>query len=322
MNLPAVSVVIPSYNHGRFIREAVDSVLTTPFAELELIIVDDGSTDDTLERLESYRGDRRVQVVAQPNRGAHAALNRGLELARGEILFVLNSDDVYRPDRLPRLVEVFEREPATVLAASWLEVIDGDGASLGIKRGPRNMPPWPAPSDGPLLSELGEPELDLLETNFISTTSNVALRRILIDRHRLRFAPLRYTHDWELILAACTHGRCTIVEEPLVRYRVHGDNTIREGAGQSRNEMRYEILWTVCRHAATIVAAAAGRGRGEADLRRRLWRSLPRFGCDALLAELLALRGQDADPPRSYDLLLGSDHPFRRAAVTALAAVP
>jgi glycosyltransferase involved in cell wall biosynthesis len=83
MTLPAVSVVIPSYNHGRFIGEAVDSVLGSPFAELELVIVDDGSTDDTLQRLAAYRDDRRVRIEEQPNRGAHAALNRGLELARG-----------------------------------------------------------------------------------------------------------------------------------------------------------------------------------------------------------------------------------------------
>lgn len=322
MSLPAASIVIPSYNHGRFICEAVESVLGSPFSELELVIVDDGSTDDSLDRLEPFRADRRVHIEAQSNRGAHAALNRGLELARGEVLFILNSDDVFAPERVARLVEIFERQPEAVLAASWLEVIDGVGDSLGVKRGHHNMPPWPPPTDGPMLSDVGDPELALLETNFISTTSNVAFRRALIDRHRLRFRPLRYTHDWELILAACGHGRCVVVEQPLVKYRVHGDNTIREGAERARGEMRFEVMWTVCRHAANTVGAAVGRGRDAADLLRRMWRSLPRFGCDALLAELLALRGTDVDPPPSYDALLEAAHPFRRAAVATLAAMP
>jgi glycosyltransferase involved in cell wall biosynthesis len=321
MSLPAASVVIPSYNHGRFIGEAVESVLESPFSELELVVVDDGSSDDSLDRLEPFRADRRVRIEAQPNRGAHAALNRGLELARGEILLILNSDDVFAPERVTRLVELFEHQPETVLAASWIEVIDADGVSLGVKRGYRNMPPWPPPTHGPMLSDLGDPELALLETNFISTTSNIAFRRALIDRHRLRFCSLRYTHDWDLILAACGRGRCAVVEQPLVKYRVHGDNTIREGADRAKGEMRFEVMWTVCRHAASTVNRAVARGRDGSDLRHRLWRSLPRFGCDALLAELLALRGIDADPPPSYDALLESTHPFRRAAVATLASM-
>lgn len=322
MSLPAASVVIPSYNHGRFIGEAVESVLGSPFAELELVIVDDGSTDDTLERLEPYRADRRVRIVTQPNRGAHAALNRGLELAHGEIVFILNSDDAYDRDRIPKIVGVFEQKPDTAIAASWLQVIDAEGATLGVKRGAANMPPWPPPTGGPMLSELGVPELALLETNFISTTSNVALRRTLIDRQRLRFRPLRYTHDWDLILSACGHGRCEVVAEPLVRYRIHGDNTIREGAENAQGDMRYEIMWTVCRHAAVTVAGATAHGHDRADLERRMWRSLPRFGCDSILAELLALRGSDTHAPPSYELLLEPKHPFRRAAVATLATMP
>jgi glycosyltransferase involved in cell wall biosynthesis len=319
---PEVSVVIPSYNHARYIGRAVDSVLSQSFDELELVIVDDGSTDDTLEILRPYRDHPKVRVRTQENRGAHAALNVGLSLAGGELLFVLNSDDAFHPERLQRLVEQFRGDPEVVIAASWIEVVDGEDNPLGVKRGHLNMPPWPPPSSGPFLSALGERALALLETNFISTTSNIAFRRSLLDDAGLDFLPLRYTHDWEFILAACHHGRLALVEEPLVRYRVHGTNTIREGAAHATGEMRFEVMWTVCRHAATICADAAARGRSEGDLARRMWRSLPRFGCEALLAELLALRGLDPAPPASYDALLHASHPFRHAAVAVLAAMP
>ncbi len=233
MSPPTVSVVIPSFNHGRFIGRAVDSVLGSSFTDLELVIVDDGSTDDTLQVLRPYRTRPGVRVRTQENRGAHAALNVGLSLAEGRLLFVLNSDDAYHPERIRRLVDLFSEDSRVVLAASWIEVIDATDGSLGVKRGQHNMPPWPPPSAGPLLSQIPDLELALLETNFVSTTSNVAFRRSLLDEAGLDFLPLRYTHDWEFILAACHHGRLALVEEPLVRYRVHDTNTIREGASCS-----------------------------------------------------------------------------------------
>jgi glycosyltransferase involved in cell wall biosynthesis len=322
MSPPLVSVVIPSHNHGRYIARAVDSVLASSFSDLELVIVDDGSTDDTLEVLRPYRARPQVRVRTQENRGAHAALNVGLSLAEGELLFVLNSDDAYHPERIERLAGRFRDDPGVVLAASWIEVVDGEDGPLGVKRGHLNMPPWPPPSAGPFLSALGEPELALLETNFISTTSNIAFRRTLLDEAGLDFLPLRYTHDWEFILAACRHGRIALVEEPLVRYRVHGANTIREGAAQAAGEMRFEVMWTVCRHAAAACAGAVARGHSRGDLERRMWRSLPRFGCEALLGELLALRGLDPSSPAAYDALLQASHPLRRSAVAVLAAMP
>jgi glycosyltransferase involved in cell wall biosynthesis len=311
------SVVIPAYNHGRFISEAVDSVLASPVEDWQLVVVDDGSTDDTLDRLDSYRSDGRVEIYSQPNRGAHVALNRGIELARGDIVFILNSDDAYLPGRIPAFLEHFEAEPELVLLGSWLEVVDADGASLGVKRGWANMPPWPPPTAGPFLSELGALDLALLEGNFVATTSNAAFRRRLIDRG-LRFAALRYCHDWDFMLTACDHGSFELIDEPLVRYRVHGDNTIREGMAAGEAQMRFEVMWVVCRHAWRRGAAHIGDLLDIDELTKRIWRSLPRFGRDDLLGQLLALRGDQPEPPSAYDALLDPDHPFRCAAIDAL----
>lgn len=314
---PSVSVVMPAFNHEAFVADAVASVLDGPWHDLELVVVDDGSTDRTAELVASRADDPRLVLLEQPNRGAHAALNRGLEHARGEVVLILDSDDLFAPQRIARTVAALAADPGLAMVASWLEVIDDGGTAVGVKQGWHTLPPWPPPTSGPLLSALGEPRLALLETNFVATTSNFALRRSLVTEHGLRFAPLRYCHDWDFLLQAAAIGGLELLPEPLVRYRVHAANTIREGAATDRGQgaMRFEIMWTVVRHTPTVLAAVGGDRR---ELERRWWRSAPRFGRDDLLAALLALRGPAPQPPPAYDALLSPDHPFRRAAETAL----
>lgn len=315
---PEVSVVVPSYNHGRFLDECLGSVLASE-ADLELIVVDDGSTDDSRQRLRAFADDPRLRIFEQENRGAHAALDRGIDLARGDLVFLLNSDDVFEPERIPRFVERFAAEPDVAVVSSWLRVIDEAGGDLGVKRAWQNMPPWPRPATGPGLAELGDPVLALLETNYVATTSNVAFRRRLIANHGLRFQPLRYTHDWDFLLSSAAFGPLVVIEEPLVRYRVHSSNTIAEGTEEGTGTMRFEILWTVARHARRICRRCEERGTDPEELGARTWASLPRFGCDELLAQLLLLRGEGEDPPPAYEALLDESHPFRRRAIEALA---
>lgn len=318
-----VSVVIPSYNHARYITEAVDSALAAPMDDLEVVLVDDGSNDDTLERLAVYQGDPRVRVHEQGNRGAHAALNRGLELATGDVVFILNSDDSFDPERIPRLVERLERDPDIAVACSWIRIVDDQGATLGIKEGAHNMlPPWSPPRTGPRLGDLGDPRLAMLETNFPSTTSNVAFRRSLVTERGLSFLPLRYTHDWDFVLSACANGRIDVVEETLVSYRVHDANTIREGAEEEQGQglMRFEILWVIARHAAATLRRFEKDGHSYGELQRRMWASCPTFGHEALLSQLLLVRGDTPVPPAAFDDLLRPAHPLRSAAIVALDA--
>jgi len=319
MSTPAVSVVMPAYNHEAFVGEAVASVLEGPWTDLELVVVDDGSADRTADVVAARSDDDRLVLLRQSNRGAHAALNRGLETARGELVLILDSDDAFVPERIGKCVDRLRSDPGISVVSSWLEVVDAGGASLGVKHGWADLPPWPAPAPGPHLSDLGDPRLAMLETNFVATTSNLAFRRSLVTRHGLRFRDLRYCHDWDFLLAACALGRLALLEEPLVRYRVHGGNTIREGEAEAAGQgaMRFEILSTVVRHTPSVLAAAGGDRR---DLERRWWRSAPRFDRPDLLAALLATRGGDPAPPASYDRLTSTDHPFRRAAQRALSA--
>ncbi len=315
---PRISVLIPAFNHAGFIEEAVHSALESRGDDLEVVIVDDGSTDSTPAVLQRLAGDPRVVVHRQENRGAHAALNRLLELSRGEYLFILNSDDAFVPGRIDRLIAALEADSGVAVACSFIEIIDGEGKTIGLKHAWRDLEPWPAPHPPPHLAGLDDAILALLQSNWASTTSNLAFRRRLIADGTLRFSPLRYTHDWEFLLAASLCAGITLVEEPLLRYRVHGANTIGEGGNEARGAMRFEILWTVARHAAPVLDRAAARGFDRDDLLDRWMRSAPTFGREEILFALLALRGAGETVPPSYDALLDPEHPYRKAAETAL----
>ncbi|MEP6768393.1 MAG: glycosyltransferase family A protein [Acidobacteriota bacterium] len=316
---PRVSVAIPSFNHAPYVVGAVESVLRSDFEDLELVLVDDGSSDDSLARLEPLGRDRRLRVFRQENQGAHAALNRAMSLARGEILFILNSDDAFAPTRIGRFVRRFDEKPSLAGLSSWMRIIDSAGAVLGVKEAFRNMPPWPLAPGG--LTETKDPVLALLEANYIATTSNFAVRRTVCDgADGLHFLPLRYAHDWDFFLGAAGRGTLEILPEPLVDYRVHASNTIKEGAEAARGEaaMRFEILWVVARHADHVLRQSGLRGHDVQDIARRAAASFPSFDSPGLLAQLLMARGSGDASPKNFDDLLTAGHPFRQSAETVL----
>ena len=106
---PLVSVIIPTYNRGWVLREAIDSVLAQDYKNYELIVVDDGSTDDTREILAAYRRD--IIVLRQANKGVSAARNRGIAQARGQLVAFLDSDDTWLPRKLSRQIDFFNLHP-------------------------------------------------------------------------------------------------------------------------------------------------------------------------------------------------------------------
>jgi glycosyltransferase involved in cell wall biosynthesis len=106
---PCVSVVIPTYNYGHFISEAIDSALAQTYGNIEVIVVDDGSTDDTGSRLNAY-GDR-IRYIYQPNAGLSAARNTGIKNAKGDFIAFLDSDDAFHPQKLELQMDFFAAEP-------------------------------------------------------------------------------------------------------------------------------------------------------------------------------------------------------------------
>ena len=128
----SVSVVIPCYNAARFLGETIDSVLAQTFDAFELIVIDDGSTDDTREIVGRYRRalGPRLTYESGPNRGVSAARNRGTALARGRYLQYLDADDLLRPDALRAKFEALERTGADVAYADWQELVESPAATF------------------------------------------------------------------------------------------------------------------------------------------------------------------------------------------------
>ena len=216
---PLVSVILPSYNHASFIGEAIESVLQQSHTNLELIVVDDGSVDNSLEVIKSY-SDERIIIIEQSNKGAHNAINRGLSVATGEFLTILNSDDRYSFDRFRRILQVLQHSEIH-FCFSNVEMID---ASSSQYRG------WRFDHYRELCTECrGVTGNVFLVANPAFTTSNFFFSRKAFECVG-EFYGLRYTHDWNWILRYSTKFDYIWLDEVLVDYRVHDSNTLLESA--------------------------------------------------------------------------------------------
>jgi hypothetical protein len=132
---PKVSVVMPVFNSGAWLRQAVESIRAQSVAEFELIVVDDGSTDQTGQIVEdTARADVRIRPVHQEHRGIGAALNCGIALVRAPIVARMDADDVATPDRLRKQMAFLDAHPRVAAVGSWAHVIDDQGRSIGNRR--------------------------------------------------------------------------------------------------------------------------------------------------------------------------------------------
>lgn len=129
---PRVTVFMPVYNREQTLRAAIDSVLGQTYGDFELLLIDDGSKDHSIEIVRSYPDPRIRLVVHEKNQGIPKTRNHGLELARGELLAILDSDDVANRTRLARQVEFLDRYPDIAAVGSWLTRIDARGRTRGF----------------------------------------------------------------------------------------------------------------------------------------------------------------------------------------------
>lgn len=239
---PVASVVIPSYYHEAYLEAAIGSVLGQTRSDIELIVVDDGSKDRSRRILAGLR-DCRVKVVLQENAGAHNAINRGMAMTRAPYISILNSDDVFTPDRLEIMVAEMQEQDAD-LACSWIQQMDHVGKPGPIKKGwTSQLPSWARSLPKVKVRKSDAFVYELLRSNFISTTSNMVISRRIYEKVG-GMRNLRFAHDWDFAFRAATHGRCLMVPLTLMRYRTHGTNTI----SSNRSWMMFEICWMLAVH--------------------------------------------------------------------------
>lgn len=249
-----LSVVIPSYNHARFVGEAVDSVRSQTLAAPELLVVDDGSSDSSLDVLSDHAFPG-MRCIAQANCGAHATINRAIALSEGDYVAILNSDDAFSPERLERAWGVASGSGAALVVGS-VRLVDGEGDPLPADH---EVSRWYA--EARALARAVPPAEAARRENFAVTTSNLFLHRELWRRLG-GFAAYRYVHDYDFLLRALElcPDRVVYVDELCdVRYRVHGGNTISENVERALAE-RADMLRSL-RGASHRVRARLARPR-------------------------------------------------------------
>jgi glycosyltransferase involved in cell wall biosynthesis len=208
MNQPLVSVLMAAKNYGRFIAQAVESVFVQTYPHWELIIINDGSTDDTATVLSRWQAESRVQVVHSDRLGQPRAKNLAYRLSRGDLLAYLDADDAWRPNKLALQVERFQQNAA-------LGVCSTDRLLMNEAGELRSVSPVTVPTGDPL------PQVFL--KNHVCFSS-VMVRRTVLD-HVGSFDPhLDLAIDYDQWLRVAEHHSFEHVAEPLVLYRTgHGN---------------------------------------------------------------------------------------------------
>lgn len=251
-----VSVVMPAYNVGAYIEAAIASVLAQDGVTLELIVVNDGSTDDTADRIRGI-ADPRLRLLEQPNSGRPSiARNRGIREARYPFLAFLDGDDVYLPGRLRKAMGVFEARPELDLVFHDVKRMDADGT---IRPGSYLQEHGFLAQAAPYLEAAG-PRLHLGSARFAAYVSAffspflmcaMLLRRSLLDAETVWFREdMRCGEDIDLWFRLTPRARVAYLDEPLSTYRYRPDSTTRDARGYLRG--------TLEAHEANLVRATPG----------------------------------------------------------------
>ena len=255
-----VSVVIPAYNHEKFIGPAIDSVLNQSWQDFELIIVDDGSTDNTADVIKGY-DDPRIHYFYQENQDAFNTINRGMGLAKGKCIAILNSDDVYTLERLQRLVEMQKETGAQCLFTDVIPISDTGEEFVDPDFG------WNVwhQKNRAFYKSCGDLYTAFLKGNFMVTTSNLFMTREAAAEVG-KFCSLRYLHDYDFIfrmMLAFPDQVHYLSDEKLLSYRIHGGNTLGEaaitGREQDQEVIRKYMLARVSDEMKSIVEAGSDR---------------------------------------------------------------
>jgi glycosyltransferase involved in cell wall biosynthesis len=215
--LPRMTIITPSYNQGAFIGETIESILNQGYPDLEYMVMDGGSTDSTLDVLQSYDG--RLQWVSEPDRGQSHAINKGLGRATGEVIAFLNSDDVYEPGALLKVGQFFAAHREAHWVTGKCRTVDAQGREIrkGITAY-KNL--W-----------LRRPSYRMLQVlNYISQPATF-WRRYVVDTVGPFDEGWQYAMDYDYWLRAGRHFRLWFLNAYLARFRVHPNSK----AGASAN---------------------------------------------------------------------------------------
>tara|TARA_R110000823_G_scaffold32383_4_gene91338 strand:- start:135 stop:1052 length:918 start_codon:yes stop_codon:yes gene_type:complete len=224
-----VSVIVPVYNRAHLVSETIQSILSQTYEPVEIILINDGSSDESLSILREYerRFPTKVRVIDQPNQGQIIARNNGIEAAQGKYIAFLDSDDLWLEDKLERQMPLFE--PGVGLVYSGTEIIDEDGQTIRVE-----------PADESITGDI-YPQL-LIKNRM--TGGTVVVTAEALEHVGLFSTDFKAAENWDLWLRICKVYSARVVRDPLIKYRIHEDNM--SGDGQLMLRAKLQIIEKHC----------------------------------------------------------------------------
>ena len=282
---PLVSAVIPTFNGERFVGQAIESALAQTYANLEIIVVDDGSTDATQEVVARYGG--RVACLRQPNAGVSAARNRGIREARGDLIAFLDQDDAWYPEKIEKQVAIFESIKDCSVVFSDYSLMDSEGKQMrarsGIAERIARMPGVEERSDTVVFAESF---FDCLLDYNVVLPSTVLAKKECILLARGFDETLRGNEDTDLWYRLAAQGlRFACVVSALSSYRIHPGQVTHNAEARYRRQIG-------------LLSRMLAEPSWNPRLRRKLERKLA--GRHYLLGNQLAREGRFSEAAQSY----------------------
>ncbi|MEE9339089.1 MAG: glycosyltransferase [Methylococcaceae bacterium] len=203
MTSPVISVLMPVHNGESFLSESIESILNQTFDDFEFLIIDDGSTDNTLEIIKSYT-DPRIRLLSNKNNiGLVASLNSGIDAARGRYIARMDADDICRLDRLEKQIGFLDSRPEYGLVGSWFRLF---GKDEGYVRPPL---------------EYDDIQIGLLFENVFGHPT-VVFRKDIVEKHNIRYSEIYpYAQDYHFLYKVTNYCKAKNVDEILLYYRTH-----------------------------------------------------------------------------------------------------
>lgn len=271
-----VTAIIPAYNYARFLPRAIDSVLAQTYTQIECLVVDDGSTDDTAEVLAGY-GDR-IRTIRQTNSGLSAARNTGISFAQGEYVALLDSDDWWAPEKIARQVACLESDPTLAAVGCGYGEFGPDLRIIAT-----HITPQPGPSRVENLRAVAIRQLWVGGSG-----SGLLAKRSVIEDLGGFDTTLRAAEDWDLWLRLFAGYKVANIPDVLVSIHMHGTGSFRNSALMEENQSRVveaalqrwpdELRGLIVRQMrALVLADAANELILAGDLvraRKKMWNAL------------------------------------------------
>lgn len=222
---PLISVITPSYNQGRFIKETIDSVLTQDYPNIELLVMDGGSNDETVAILKSYG--KKITWTSKKDKGQTDAINKGMKLAKGEIVCYLNSDDTFLPGTLAAVAEAFKKYPNIHWLTGDYQIINENGTII------QSYIQWYKTT----IRAINNTTI-LYILNYINQPSTF-WKRSLFESVGYFDESLRYCMDYDFWLRLSAFDKPLLLSRELSQFRIH---SLSKGGSQYEKQFEEEYV--------------------------------------------------------------------------------